>query len=366
MRSFPLIISSAIAIALFSCTSTRQRVVHEGGFTLRYDTVSLDAESFCPEFSRCELSEGVKLGGDYYLLFSVHSKEPGSKLESPRLFKLDSSSLSFSQLPFPPFPESGLGDIISRGDTLFFKSLYFENKGYYFDFSSEKWVSMEKFSNIVYENDQVKVAQLYHGEWGDDAWFIEKSTGNQYYFPDNLGRIVPFKGVWYFSRGKQLFGLSDYHSGFLCDSATTYESVSRKREHWHYFVERYAISKGVTAFSRPSLIHTLHEDNPDPYYDFSGNTSVFFETSFVSGDNLFHFVTDTLSSKIVRVGKDTVYTLVDLRKRYTMQENHFREIRFNPPEGESLVLYRDDEKNSGVVDISGRDLRFIHFRNAAE
>ena len=211
----------------------------------------------------------------------------------------------------------------------------------------ETWEDATDYRDVVYEDEDYRIYckrmrySPYH------TWFMDKQTGEQYFFPVAAGQVLRFNGYFYFTDHERFRGLADPKVGFLCDSLSNYAAALAEpsgmmppalRSHY----------REMKAFGN---IYAFGEGD-DGWYGCEGPltppSDTVFNASFKAQKALYQIVTDPETTWVAQVTGQGLKRIVDLGK-------HYDAYRI----GRAMLYYEDDDANAGIIEL-GDTLCFHH------
>ena len=348
VRTLKIIFLQACLLLLAACGPRGPRVVQKEGFTLIYDTLDVDV-SCLSLAEQLSFVEAVPMEEGYLCSFEQWAKVPTLHGYSFRryLLKVDRET---GQSHIVDFPVKGHSEwTIRERDGVVYMS-YPEWCDTMWRFIPERgtWEDATEYRDVVYEDEDYRVYSKGMHFAPDHTWFMDKRTGNQYFFPVAAGQVLRFNGNFYFTDLARFRGLADPKVGVLCDSLSDYAATiadphpflpptlrPRARE-MKAFGNIYAFGEGDDGYKGCEYTWP----RPDTV----------FNASFKAQNTLYQIVTDPETTWITHVSGQSLKRIVDLGKQYDAWLI-----------GPDRLCYRDDDDNIGIIEL-GDTLRFHHLR----
>ena len=344
VKSLRIIIFQALLI-LTACGQNRPRVIQQEGFTLIYDTLNVDVSKVISTDKSLRLQFALPLDGGYLCAFEQEGQWP------PRRYLLWANSKT-GQTHSVDFPHKDLPSwsFKKRNGVVYMKYPEWCDTMWRFEPEREIWEDASSEIDVVYEDADFRVycKEMRYSPY--HTWFMDKRTGEQYFFPVATGQVLRFNGYFYFTDYERFRGLADPKVGFLCDSLSNYEAAL-------------AEPSGMMPRSLRShlgeikLIGNIYAfgEGDDGWYGCEGSpyppSDTIFNASFLAKESLYQIVTDPETSWIAQVTTDGLKRIVNLGKPYDAYHV-----------GQSILLYyEDDGQDAGIIEL-GDTLHFHHLR----
>ena len=353
MRTFQIIFLQASLLILAACGPRGPHVVQKEGFTLIYDTLDIDVS--CMSLAKqLRLEEAVPLDDGYLCAFEQWKNVPNYKGSSTSfrryLLKVDRETGQSHIVDFPVKRHSEW-NIRERDGVVYMNYPDRCDTMWRFLPEQETWEDATLQRDVVYEDEDYRVYSKGMHFAPDHTWFMDKRTGEQYFFPVAAGQVLRFNGYFYFTDLARFRGLADPKVGVLCDSLSDYAATIADphpflspalRPHYREmksFGNIYAFGEGDDGYK--GCDYSWHR--PDTV----------FNASFKAQKSLYQIVTDPETTWIAQVSGQGLKRIVDLGKPYDAWNI-----------GPDRLCYRDDADNIGIIDL-GDTLRFHHLRRSS-
>ena len=144
-------------------------------FVTGTDTISLNTYGYFNRFSRIWLKNNIAKYRNYYFcaFYETHLYDYNFEKYHILAFSEDGTDVRKVELPERACSYFDHSAIFTRNDTLFLKGYYSLCPHYFFDFDNWKWIPLDFFSNVIYE-DEIYSVIPYEREWGPYTCFINK------------------------------------------------------------------------------------------------------------------------------------------------------------------------------------------------
>ena len=335
-----------------SCGPKGPRTVHKEGFVLEYNTLDLDLRPLVLPGYRLSFERAVKEGDGYLCLFSQQSVYNCfiPPIKKKILLKVDPKTGTFHQVDHP-CPLLAKDRLTVWNDTVYL--LVKEPPGKYrFVPENETWEEVPFNEDIIYEDDYWRVVSRDIHYAKTHTWFIDRKTGEEYFFPIKPVQILRYNGYYYLTDRARFRGIADPRDGFPCDSTSTYEAVMEDSPNYSFNVYHSLAERGGKSFKTAADIYAFGEGD-DGYSGCDHTPSIpdtVFNASFPAKGSLYQMVTTPSSSYVAQVTGKGLNWIIDLGKRYETW-------------GVGTVKNYEDGTNSfGIIDL-GDTLRFLHIRH---
>ena len=344
VKSLQIIIFQALLLLLIACGQNRPRVIQQEGFTLIYDTLNVDVSKVIGLDKTLRLQFALPLEGGYLCAFEQNCQRP------QRYLLWANSKTGQTHIVDFPYKNHLYWSFKKRNGAVYMKYPEWCDTMWRFEPEREIWEDASSEMNVVYEDEDYRVYckrmryPPYH------TWFMDKRTGEQFFFPVATGQVLRFNGYFYFTDSERFRGLADPKVGFLCDSLSSYEAAL-------------AEPSGMMPRSLRShlgemkLIGNIYAfgEGDDGWYGCEGSpyppSDTILNASFLAKESLYQIVTDPETSWIAQVTTDGLKRIVNLGKPYDAY--HI---------GQSILLYyEDDGQDAGIIEL-GDTLHFHHLR----
>jgi hypothetical protein len=347
VRTLKIIFLQACLLLLAACGPRGPRVVQKEGFTLIYDTLDVDV-SCLSLAEQLSFVEAVPMEEGYLCSFEQWAKVPTLHGYSFRryLLKVDRET---GQSHIVGFPVKGHSEwTIRERDGVVYMS-YPEWCDTMWRFIPERgtWEDATEYRDVVYEDEDYRVYSKGMHFASDHTWFMDKRTGDQYFFPVAAGQVLRFNGNFYFTdlarfRGWPIRRLASYATAclimrqqsliltrFASDPPTPRPGNEGVWQHYAFGKEDDGYKGCEYTWPRPDTV---------------------FNASFKAQNTLYQIVTDPETTWITHVSGQSLKRIVNLGKQYDAWLI-----------GPDRLCYRDDDDNIGIIEL-GDTLRFHHLR----
>ena len=340
-----IIIFQALLLLLATCGQNRPRVIQQEGFTLIYDTLNVDVSEVIGLDKTLRLQFALPLEGGYLCAFEQEGQWP------PQRYLLWANSKT-GQTHSVGFPHKDLPSwsFKKRIGAVYMCYPHWCDTMWCFEQGSETWADASSEMNVVYEDEDYRVycKEMRYSPY--HTWFMDKRTGEQFFFPVATGQVLRFNGYYYFTDPERFRGLADPKVGFLCDSLSCYEAALAEPSG---MMPR-ALRSHLSEMKLIGNIYAFSEGD-DGWYGCLGSpnppSDTVFNASFLAKGSLYQIVTDPETSWIAQVTTDGLRRIVNLGKPYNAY--HI---------GQSILLYYEpDGQDAGIIEL-GDTLHFHHLR----
>ena len=354
MRTFHIIFLQACLLILTACGPKGPRVEQKEGFTLIYDTLDIDVSGIdLPDMS-LRFVAAVPLKDGYLCAFEqmTHGNSSSSFIRSSlfrRYLLIADRKTARTQIVDFPYKDNLYWSIRERDGAVYMSYPEWCDTMWRFIPERETWEDVTEYRDVVYEDEDYRVYCKRMRYSPFHTWFMDKQTGEQYFFPVAAGQVLRFNGFFYFTDRARFRGLADPKIGLLCDSLSNYAAALAEpsgmmppalRPHF----------REMKAFGN---IYAFGEGD-DGWYGCEGPltppSDTVFNASFKAQNALYQIVTDPETTWIAQVSGQGLKRIVDLGKPYDTWKI-----------GPDKLCYRDDDDNIGIIDL-GDTLRFHHLR----
>lgn len=333
-------------LILAACGPKGPRVMQKEGFTLIYDTLEVDVSGIELPDMWLYFVRAVPVEDGYLCAFEQKKPGPYSPYPQRYLLKVDRKTGQTHIVDFP-CKDDLYWSIRERNGAIYMNYPEWCDTMWRFIPDRETWEDATDYRDVVYEDEEYRIYckrmrySPYH------TWFMDKQTGEQYFFPVATGQVLRFNGYFYFTDHERFRGLADPKVGLLCDSLSNYAAAlaepsgmmpSALRSHY----------REMKAFGN---IYAFGEGD-DGWYGCEGPltppSDTVFNASFKAQKALYQIVTDPETTWIAQVTGQGLKRIVDLGK-------HYDAYRI----GRTMLYYEDDDANVGIIEL-GDTLRFHH------
>ncbi len=213
------IILPLFSLLLFASiwTAGAQNKADVPNFTVKVDTIWIDANDYVTATCRFEMQRSAKCRDFYFCCFRQTELNTTNVGRKTHLLGISLDGKTLKKVPMPSdFDGDSYFDLFARNDTLYIKPYWeYEQIHYRFNYDKWKWEPTDHISDVIYEDADYQVAYKDFGEWGAYTWFIDKHSQNQYLFQSYSTRIVPCQGIYYCLK-HGLHQWKDPTKGLLC------------------------------------------------------------------------------------------------------------------------------------------------------
>ena len=224
MKSLQIIFLQACLLILAACGPKGPRVVQKEGFTLIYDTLEVDVSGIELPDMWLYFVRAVPLEDGYLCAFE--QKKPGPYSPYPQRYLLKANRKT-GQTHIVDFPckDYLYWSIRERNGAIYMNYPEWCDTMWRFIPDRETWEDATDYRDVVYEDEDYRIYckrmrySPYH------TWFMDKQTGEQYFFPVAAGQVLRFNGYFYFTDHERFRGLADPKVGLLCDSLSNYAAA---------------------------------------------------------------------------------------------------------------------------------------------
>lgn len=166
-------------IVLCSCTvvdkENMEDVVNsseQSAIKISQDTLILDIPG--------HVTSGALYQNNYYLFFhDENDRDTLGNINSDKLYRISLDGNETIELNYPePFKHSFNCSFTIRNDSLIANTQW--EDAYYLNSETLKWTKVEYRPPVIYEDEDFRVSQICHGEFGGIVTFFDKTQGNYY------------------------------------------------------------------------------------------------------------------------------------------------------------------------------------------
>lgn len=338
---------------VITCSTNAQQ------FKLIEDTIRINASDFISPVSRFIMKWAVKYHEYYFCIFEDYPIYCEWNPKN-RLLVISENGMDIVEMSLPEdFQKEIHGDLFVRHDTLYLKPTHTDNKqmGYYFDIDTREWILVNDVSNIIYEDEQYKVAVVDIGEWGHYTWFIEKQSNQknvEYIMPEMLSRIIKKDSAFYFIQGGGVDTLISLNGkAKLCDSNQTYEAAVKNKRN---FLDALQGVIFCNIEFIPNLFHFIGRDE-----DSWGNVS--YDTLCINAfltDNIYYLLNTDKKTFIAQYEDGKLQEKFDFGCRYQFFRVHdcFRGTNLAP--NQCFKQFEENINSYGVLEIKDTLIHICH------
>ncbi len=137
--------------------------------------------------ARIRLQKAAEYHGRYYCQFRYEGYSPYRS--GSMFYSVDKRTHEVMPLPWAEDARDSRDTLFVFHDTLFLAHFISSYKhDHYFDTMAACWVECPRLEGTIYEDDEYRVYENDHGEWGQTLWFEERRTGREWESP-GLGNV---------------------------------------------------------------------------------------------------------------------------------------------------------------------------------
>lgn len=328
-----------ILIFLSSCnTKNVEKEPDNPILELTIDSMTIDI--------RGEMEQIVKLNNRYYCIFKLST-------EKRDFYILDSKGNVEFKGDVPGDVHGVFNyDLYVHNNCIHLKT-YSKNNSYSFDRKKRYWKSIAEQDDLLFEDEDYSVTYINKGEWGDQIWFRNKRSKQEYKiclnleFPPFISRVGD---VYYITTPDKVYKIGSITALKQCGDGEQYE----------YFKGEKNKSKRFKSF-RNMGVDLIFGENEHWYID---DYESFISTSFVNNNQLYHLYNylDTLHVGILENNqlKSEMLLGEDLRvsRYYLYQMNRIR-----IDQNQIIRFLTSDEDLFGFIDLNKHKIHVCYIRN---
>lgn len=348
MRIFILLIVFAL---IFSCNGNSKNCQaqsyssKDGEFIVNVDSLIIDLKSYV-NTDIVSLTHAVKFGNKYYCYFT-DKKNSYSKY----FFAISNKGSIEKEIKLPKdLTDCFYLDLFVLHDTIFSKP-YMNNKSYYLNLQTLKWIETTEPDDLIYEDERFYVTSLDFGEWGSTTWFKDKSTGKEYEIASSAEIVNRIDSIYYISAGLRVLKINNPLKLKQCDKEYYYKMIKKKE-----------FSRGTN-----SLLGTdaIYKDTTYSQWDFK-EPKLYIATSFIVDNKLFYLCTDSAKTFIAKLENQKMISIQSFKKKYSIFNWHYSYRCKIQKDGFQLLKFHTKTNNTcGFIEIERNkiDIRYLKLKN---
>lgn len=314
-------------------------------FEVTIDTLNLDIREFVRPVSKVELSHIIKFQDKYYCFFQERGLYYFQR--DTRFFLIisnDGRVLKHIDIP-NQIKNSNYFDFFQKRDSLFLKS-YMNHETFYFDNIGLEWNKTKETDDIVYEDDEFKIAYLDFGEWGETTWFIDKKNNKEYILGTSGTNVNIIDNKYYLTNGFKVEVVNDPHKLEECDEQEYYEFIRNKK----------GFKEGT--FSLLGSKNIYRDTTYSPFSFEESNQRIL--TSFVYENQLFQLFNDINSTHIGVIENKELVSIQKLGRKFNTYNWYYSYRGNNLNNNSRLLKFKEDNNTFGTIEINNNKID-IHF-----
>jgi hypothetical protein len=348
MRNLLLLI---VFTSLFYCSGNSNKCqaqvfsTKDGEFIVNIDTLNIDLIPYVSP-DKVSMTHAIKFRDKYYCYFT-DKKDSYSKY----FFAISNKGSIEKEIELPKdLTECFYLDIFVLHDTIFSKP-YMNDKSYYLDLQTLKWVETPGPDDVIYEDERFCVTCLDFGEWGSTTWFKDKLSGKEYEIASSAEIINRIDSIYYISAGVRVLKIDNPLKMKQCDKDYYYEIIKKKE-----------FSVGTN-----SLLGTnaIYKDTTYSQWDFK-EPKLYIASSFKVDNKLFYLCTDSAKTFIAKLENKKMIPILNFENKYSTFDWHYSYR--NKIQKDCFQLLKFDTKTNntyGFIEIKKNkiDIRYLKLKN---